>query len=58
VIQDALVEVVKARQLVATDSGLAEGKSVAELIERKLGGRKDNLSSPLARHPSCSKRDS
>ena len=36
VIQEALLEVVKACQEVATSSGLIEGKAVAELIGKKL----------------------
>ena len=59
VIQDALLEVVEACQVVATNSGLSEGKSVAELIERKIGSRtKVNHSSPITTPPTCSQRDS
>ncbi len=50
VIQDALLEVVKACQAVATNSGLSEGKVVAELIERKIGRTmKRNSSSPFGK---------
>ena len=36
ILSEALFEVVKACQVVATNSGLAEGKIVAELIEKTL----------------------
>jgi hypothetical protein len=39
VIEDALMQVVKDCKEVANDSGLSEGKVVAELIEKKFSGR-------------------
>lgn len=59
VIQEALLQVVEDCQEVAKGSGLSEAKKVAELIERKIGGRtKDNSSSRYATMPSCPRVDS
>ena len=47
VIQDALLEVVEACQGVAKNSGLSDGKIVAEIIEKKIGATmKRNSSLP------------
>jgi hypothetical protein len=59
VIQEALLQVVKDCQEFAKDSGLSEGKVVAELIERKIGGRRNPTASSSPATPrSRSRSDS
>jgi hypothetical protein len=52
VIGDALLQVVRDCQEVAKDSGLSEGKVVAELIEQKIGGRRKDTRIVPSRNPS------
>lgn len=48
VMQEALLEVVKACASISRESGLSEGTAIAELTEHKIGGRiKDDASCPF-----------